>query len=121
VTVDLFERRGPANRWVNQRLHTPDLYRRLEVLVSRAAGFVALPGSIGTLTEVFLTWTLLSVDGRPRVPLVLLGAHWTGFLEALRHPDMVPQRLFEYVEVAADAEDAARRSLAGAAAPGGRR
>ena len=29
VTVELFERRGPANRWVAERVHTRDLFERL--------------------------------------------------------------------------------------------
>jgi len=113
VTVELFERRGGANRWVRERVHTPNLYERLHYLVEHAAGFVALPGSIGTLTEVFLTWTLLSVDGRARAPLVLLGEHWRGFLDTLHHPDMVLPHLFEYVEVGESPRDAARRALGG--------
>jgi uncharacterized protein (TIGR00730 family) len=116
VTVDLFERRGPANRWVRERVHTPNLYQRLHHLVEHAAGFVALPGSIGTLTELFLTWTLLSVEGRSRVPLVLLGQHWQGFLDSLHHPDMVLPQLFDYVEVAEGPRDAARRALSGSRA-----
>src|SRR5947208_12982648 len=63
VTVELFEKRGPANRWVIERVHTPNLYDRLQYLVTNASGFVVLPGSIGTLTELFLAWTLLSVEG----------------------------------------------------------
>jgi uncharacterized protein (TIGR00730 family) len=113
VTVELFEKRGPANRWVKQRVHTPDLYQRLSYLVDHAAGFVVLPGSIGTLTELFLTWTLLSVDARPRAPLVLLGEHWRRFLETLHHPDAVLPRLFEYVELADQPRDAAVRVLSG--------
>ena len=116
VTVDLFEKRGGANRWVKERVHTPHLYDRLQYLVERAAGFIALPGSIGTLTEVFLTWTLLSVEGRPRAPLVLLGDHWAEFLDALRRPDMVLAHLFEHVEVSTTPEDAVRRVLASEAA-----
>ena len=116
VTTELFEPRGPANRWVKERLHTAHLYERLQQLIENAQGFVVLPGSLGTLTELFLAWTLVSVDGRPRVPIVLLGEHWPGFLEALRHPDMVLPGLFEHVEVASDAEDAARRALRGAGA-----
>ncbi len=34
VTVELFEARGPANRWVNERVHTPDLYARLQHIVA---------------------------------------------------------------------------------------
>ena len=112
VTVELFEKRGPVNPWVIERVHTPHLYERLQFLVERAAGFVALPGSIGTLTEIFLAWTLLSVEGRARAPLVLLGEHYRGFLEALRQPDLVLPHLFQYVEIADDPADAARRALA---------
>jgi len=115
VTVELFERRGPANRWVKERIHTPDLFERLRQIVDRADGFVALPGSIGTLTEVFLTWTLLSVGARPPGPLVLLGGHWRAWLDAHRRPELVLPHLFEHVGVLDRADEAARRVLAGVA------
>lgn len=111
VTVDLFEKRGPANRWVKERVHTPHLYERLQYLVERADGFVAVPGSLGTLSEVFLTWTLLSVQGRPHAPLVLLGDHWGEFLESLHHPDMVLPDLFRYVQIEILPSEAARAAL----------
>jgi hypothetical protein len=114
VTVELFEKRGPANRWVKERVHTPDLYERLRHIVDRADGFVTVPGSIGTLTELFLTWTLLSVSGRPPAPLVVLGDPWPRVLEAHRHPDLVPQHLFQFVQVAHTPDEAAQLVLAGA-------
>ncbi len=112
VTVELFEKRGPVNRWVKEHVHTPDLFERLRVIVGRADGFVAVPGSIGTLTELFLTWTLLSVQARSSAPLVLLGHHWPRYLDAHRHPDLVPPHLFEHVQVAATPAEAARLVLA---------
>jgi len=115
VTVDLFERRSPVNRWVKERVHTPDLYERLRHIVSRADGFVATPGSLGTLSEILLTWTLLSVGGRPPGPLVLLGPLWAEWLETHRRPGLVPEPLFRHVELADSARDAARRVLAGIA------
>jgi uncharacterized protein (TIGR00730 family) len=117
VTVELFEKRGPANAWVKERVHTPDLYERLRHLLDRATGFIVLPGSIGTLTELFLTWTLVSVGGRRREPIVLLGDHWQGFVDSLRHPDMVLTSLFEFVEVTNDPADAVRRVLAAPVGP----
>jgi uncharacterized protein (TIGR00730 family) len=111
VTVELFEKRGPVNRWVLEHLHTPDLFERLRVILARADGFIALPGSLGTLCEIFLTWTLLSVRGRPAAPLVLLGDHWRDWLEAHRHPDLVLPHLFEYVQVATTPAEASRLVL----------
>lgn len=117
VTVELFEPRGPANRFVKERVHTPDLFERLREIVLRADGFVVLPGSIGTLTELFLAWTLLSVSGRPAAKLVLLGAHWRAYLDSHRRPELVPERLFAFVETAGTPAEAVERVLAGVAAP----
>ncbi len=117
VTVELFERRGPVNPWVVERVHTPDLFERLRVILERADGFVTVPGSIGTLTELFLTWTLLSAQARPAAPLVLLGERWPAYLDAHRHPELVLPHLFEHVRLAPTPAEAARLALAGAAAP----
>ena len=121
VTVELFETRGPVNEWVKERIHTPDLYERLRCLVDRADGFIVLPGSIGTLTELFLTWTLVATGGRHRAPIVLLGAHWAEFVEALRRPDMVVPHLFEHVHVTADPAEAVRLALGASSTPERRR
>jgi uncharacterized protein (TIGR00730 family) len=119
VTVDLFEKRGPVNAWVRERVHTPDIYERLRHLVEKADAFVVLPGSIGTLTELFLTWTLVSVGGRHAAPIILLGPHWNDFVRALRHPDMVVAHLFEHVQVTETPTEAVRLALAGREARAG--
>lgn len=119
VTVELFEPRGPVNGWVRERVHTPDLFERLRHLVHTADAFVAVSGSIGTLTELFLAWTLLSVNAVPRAPLVLMGAHWRPWLEAHRAPGLVPEHLFRFVEIADTPGEAVRLVLAGLTAAAG--
>jgi len=117
VTVELFERRGPVNPWVEERVHARDLFERLRTITGRADGFIAVAGSVGTLAEVFLTWNLLMAGGRPRVPLVLLGRHWRAWLEAQRGPDLVLAELFEYVRVVDTPSDAVRAVLDGRDVP----
>ena len=89
----------------------PDLYERLRYLVQRADGFVVLPGSIGTFTELFLAWTLVAVGGRHDAPIVLLGTHWQEFVDALHHPDRVVPHLFEHLRITADPAEATRIAL----------
>ncbi len=113
VTVDLFERRSPVNPWVHERVHTPDLFERLRHLVHAADGFVAVAGSIGTLSEVFLVWTMVSVAGRERAPIVLMGPQWRDWLETHRAPEFVPPHLHDFVEVADTPALAAERVAAG--------
>lgn len=113
VTVELFERRGPVNPWVRERVHTPDLFERLRHLVHAADGFVAVAGSIGTLTELFLVWTLVSVEGRAAAPIVLMGPQWRAWLDLHRDPAFVPARLHDLVQVADTPERAAEAVVAG--------
>jgi len=115
VTVDLFERRGPVNPWVRERVHTPDLFERLRHLMHTADGFVGAAGSIGTLTEIFLAWTLVSVEGREAAPIVLMGPQWHDWLRAHRGPPFVPEPLHGYIEVAETPERAAEAVAAGIA------
>lgn len=115
VTVELFERRGPVNPWVRERVHTPDLFERLRHLVHAADGFVVAAGSIGTLTELFLAWTLVSVEGREAAPIVLMGPHWRDWLDVHRGPAFVPERLHDLIEVADTPERAAEAVVAGIA------
>lgn len=121
VTVEIFESRGPVNRWVKERVHTADLFERLRHIVSRADAFIVVAGSVGTLAELFLTWNLLAARALPERPLVLVGGAWEGLLAAQRHPDLVLPELFGLVRVAAGPDEAARLALDGVAAGAMRR
>ena len=109
--------KAPANpgvsRWVKERVHAPDLFERLRHIISRADGFVAVSGSVGTITEILLTWNLLLTRARPPAPLVLLGAPWKGWLDAHREPGLVLPELFSFVGLAETPEEAVRLVLDG--------
>jgi uncharacterized protein (TIGR00730 family) len=112
VTVETYAGRGPANRWVTERRHAADLFERLRILVTGADGFVAVGGSLGTLTEVFLAWTMLAAAARPIAPLVLLGESWKPMLESLRQASFVTEEQWRLVHVAIEPAQAARLVLA---------
>jgi hypothetical protein len=115
VTVELFEGRGPVNRWVTERVHTGDLFERLRHIIGRADAFIAVSGSVGTLAEILLTWNLLMANGHRPAPLVLLGAPGKGWLEAHRQPGLVLPELFRFVQLADTPEQAVRLALDGLA------
>lgn len=62
------------------------MHERKALMASLADGFVALPGGLGTLEEVFevLTWSQLGIHRKP-VGLVNVQGYWTGLLALLRH------------------------------------
>ena len=82
VTCDLFSRLRP-NPWLTEERRTATLYERLTVMTREADGFLALRGSIGTLSELTLAWSLIYTGALPPRPLVLLGESYRRLLEAL--------------------------------------
>jgi uncharacterized protein (TIGR00730 family) len=77
VTTSLFDGiRLSANPYIDEEIKLPTLFQRLHRLVTLADAWVALPGGIGTLSEVALTWSLIQVGEMPRHPFVLVGAMW---------------------------------------------
>ncbi len=81
ITCAAFDRRSiAANAWIDREEQAPDLFARLRRL-TQADGFLALKGSVGTLTELTLTWSLLQTQSIPPAPLVLLGRHWQRVLD----------------------------------------
>jgi uncharacterized protein (TIGR00730 family) len=78
VTCSLIESwRGlRANPWVKEELRFATLRERLGHLVEFCDAAIALPGGVGTLSEVALTWSLLQTGEIAPKPLVLIGRQW---------------------------------------------
>lgn len=83
VTADLFDRMGHvANGYINETIAYETLAERLLHLVSRSDAAVALPGGVGTLCEVALTWSLLQTGEITPRPFILLGERWDDWMRA---------------------------------------
>ena len=78
VTCDEVEiwRKVSPNQWVMEELRFKTLRERLSTLIDSCDAAIALPGGIGTLTEISLFWNELIIEiGRER-PLILVGQEW---------------------------------------------
>ena len=53
----VFPGRSGANRWVQYELPADDLVRRIAQMADLSSGYIALPGSIGTLAELVVAAT----------------------------------------------------------------
>jgi uncharacterized protein (TIGR00730 family) len=100
-----------ANEWVREEIKFATLRERLYHLVEFCDAAVALPGGIGTLSEISLTWSLLQTGEIKRKPLVLVGRLWSETLSTfiresngyLRHGDPHLLRLVNSVDQALQA------------------
>jgi uncharacterized protein (TIGR00730 family) len=69
------------------RLHVvKDMHERKAMMADLADGFIALPGGIGTLEELFevLTWAQLGLHGKP-IGLFNSNGFYDGLLAFIRH------------------------------------
>lgn len=82
---------GPEARHggVTRLIESPDLHERKRLMFGMASAFVALPGGIGTLDEVFevLAWTQLRTGGVDGKPLLLMdvGGFFAPLMSLLAH------------------------------------
>ena len=94
------ERKGPSP-YVDLELPASSLPERIGRLLDLGAGYLALPGGVGTLAELTLAWNLLYLRrglGRP----LAVDPYWLSFLKA--HGEIAPEDL-ALLQVVADEED----------------
>lgn len=99
-------RPGGLNRWVVEAVQYDTLRERLYHLVVKNDGMIALPGGIGTLSEMALAWSLLQVGEVNERPLVLLGDIWREAMDAFIDPNFVDEdhaRLLRYARTPQEA------------------
>jgi len=68
--------KSEPNRYLTDKVATNHFYERLQNLIDRSVGFIAIRGGMGTVTEVSLVWNKLQTGVIEKRPLVLLGACW---------------------------------------------
>jgi len=90
---DLFKSRSGANGYVDLELPAPTLTGRIERMLEISRAAVALPGGLGTLTEIMVAWNLAYIQrlqGEESLP-VGVDAAW---MELLRpHLEMSDREL----------------------------
>jgi uncharacterized protein (TIGR00730 family) len=95
VTSDEIEAWRPIahNTWVAEEWRCRTLQERLNTLVEKCDAAFALPGGIGTLLEIALTWNQLVIEIFEPKPLILIGQGWQKVIE------MLYAELGEYVSI----------------------
>jgi uncharacterized protein (TIGR00730 family) len=105
VTTSLFDKTRPgANAYVDEEIKLPTLFQRLHYLVTLAGAWVTLPGGIGTLSEVALTWSLMQTGELSRGPFVLVGEMWRKTISEFSSDDYVKPQFRDLIRYAADVD-----------------
>ncbi|MDY6847384.1 MAG: LOG family protein [Chloroflexota bacterium] len=106
VTSEAIEAYRPIqpNAWVDEEWRFEGFKERLNTLVEDCDAAFALPGGIGTLLEVCLTWNQLVINSIPAKPLILIGDEWRKVLDIffLAFDDYVPPKNRQFISFAPD-------------------
>ena len=112
---DVFPNRPTANRFVKEHVRAASLTERIHELVDMADMSIALPGSIGTFTELMVAWNLADVarySETPPHPVLAVGATWRELVEHVGRVLESDAALVTCVDTVDEALDEVRRRLA---------
>lgn len=78
ITCEEIENWRPteANAWVIEEWRCTTLLERIDRLITACDVAIALPGGVGTLTEICLLWNRILIASIPPRPLILIGPAW---------------------------------------------
>lgn len=98
--------RSEPNRYLTDKVASAHFYERLQNLITRSVGFIAVRGGAGTVTELSLVWNKLQTKVIDARPLVLLGRCWPPVVEALRQNLVVGEQDVALLDFAETPEEA---------------
>jgi uncharacterized protein (TIGR00730 family) len=100
--------RDEPNRYLTEKVASAHFYERLQNLITRSVGFIALRGGMGTVTEVSLVWNKVQTRVIEPRPLVLLGECWPPIVESWRRHLVVSETDVSVLDFAETPEQAVR-------------
>ncbi len=100
--------RSEPNRYLTDKVATNHFYERLQNLIVRSVGFVALRGGMGTVTEISLVWNKLQTGVIDKRPLVLLGECWRQVVECWEDNLAVSKADVSFLDFADTADEACK-------------
>lgn len=98
--------KSEPNRFLTDKVATDHFYDRLQNLITRSVGFIALRGGMGTVTEISLVWNKLQTGVLERRPLVLVGSCWRNVVDSWQENLVVSASDVSFLEFADNAEEA---------------
>jgi uncharacterized protein (TIGR00725 family) len=98
--------KSEPNRYLTDKVASAHFYERLQNLIIRSVGFIAIRGGAGTVTELSLVWNKLQTKVIESRPLVLLGDCWPPVIEALRSNLVVSEQDVSLLDFARTPEEA---------------
>jgi len=104
ITMNQFK--SEPNRYLTEKFPSEHFYERLQRLITRSVGYIALRGGMGTVTEISFVWNKMQTHVLDARPLVLLGDCWPPIVNAWQRNLAVTDADVEILRFATSPEEA---------------
>lgn len=74
----------PADHRLSEEIRARDFFDRMQTLIEETDAYLVLPGGLGTLSELAMSWDLQAIEVLEKRPLIIYGDSWTPLLESLK-------------------------------------
>jgi len=81
ITLERFP--TPPGNTLSEEQRAHDFFERMGILIEEADAWLVLPGGLGTLAELAMTWDLLAIRVLEPRPLLLYGEMWEPIITTL--------------------------------------
>lgn len=104
ITLERFP--TPPGNTLSEEIRARDFFDRMRTLIEEADAWLVLPGGLGTLAELAMSWDLMAIRVLEQRPLLLYGNMWEPVIDALRqHLLLSTDRAFESVHICREHRD----------------
>jgi hypothetical protein len=74
----------PPDNSLHEEIRARDFFARMQTMIEQADAYLVLPGGLGTLAELAMTWDLLAIRVLESRPLAVYGPMWEPVIAVLR-------------------------------------
>jgi len=82
ITLERFP--TPPDNHLSEEIRARNFFERMQILIEQTDAWLVLPGGLGTLAELAMSWDLVAIGVLEPRPLILYGDTWTPLLASLR-------------------------------------
>lgn len=98
ITLERFP--TPPGNTLSEEVRAHDFFERMRTLIEEAQAWLVLPGGLGTLAELAMTWDLLAIKVLEPRPLLLYGEMWEPIAKVLTAQlELSTERAFDSITV----------------------
>jgi len=104
ITLERFP--TPPDNTLSEEVRARNFFDRMGTLIEEAQAWLVLPGGLGTLAEVAMTWDLLAIKVLEPRPLLLYGDMWKPVVDILSENLILSaDKAFESIRICDTHED----------------